>query len=206
MSGSPALAFGALVAGAVVLDYGVKNAGAAFTNAAANVTSSGGATADSGAGNPQSVGNFPAAVNPVPHGTSSRLDQGIDVTTRDWLSPWSGKVLIADARNAGWKGGGYIAIQSDSDPNMVYYAAEGITPIVKVGDIVRAGQRIAYPVANPYNGVVGNGEIGRANPHAPGQPLAQVVSNAAGMVDDFAAWLYKLGVPRATSTGDAGHG
>jgi biotin carboxyl carrier protein len=78
------------------------------------------------------------------------------------------------------------------------------TPTVQVGQTVTAGQQIATPRANPYNGIVGNFEIGRANPASPGQPLAQVVSNPGQMVQEFYSWLKGLGGPTATSTSNAG--
>jgi hypothetical protein len=75
---------------------------------------------------------------------------------------------------------------------------------VQVGQTVTAGQQVATPRANPYNGIVGNFEIGRANPASPGQPLAQVVSNPGQMVQEFYSWLKGLGGPTATSTSNAG--
>jgi hypothetical protein len=203
-----AIPFGALIAGAVILEYGVKNARAAFSSASSGGTVGQPASAvrAENAGVPTTIGKFPAAVDPLPDSVGSRLDQGIDGTGKTFLSPWAGKVVYSSPSDSGWKGGGYIAIQARNDASKVYYLAEGITPILHVGDSVTAGQRIAYPVSNPYNGIVGNFEAGLANPAAPGQPLAQVVSNASGMVDEFYAWLHALGGPTATSTASAGHG
>lgn len=197
MPGNLALAFGALVAGAVVIDYGVKNARSAIDSAG---SAAGSATVTT----PTIVGGFPESVNPLPGANASRLDQGIDATGKTFLSPWSGRVVYSQARDSGWRGGGYIAVQSDTDSNMVYYLAEGITPTRKVGDNVKAGDPIAQPIANPYNGIVGNVEAGRANPLSPGQPLAQVVSNPAKMVDDFYQWLLGVGGPKASNLSAAG--
>jgi hypothetical protein len=76
---------------------------------------------------------------------------------------------------------------------------------VKVGDTVMAGQTIAQPATNPYNGIVGNFEIGWANPASPGQPLAQVASDPKQVALDFYGWLRSLGGPAATSTSGAGY-
>ncbi len=149
--------------------------------------------------------NLGPTTNPVPGATGSRLDQGLDGTTQKFVSPFNGKVVYSSANDSGWKGGGYVAIQSDKDPNNVFYAAEGLTPTVQVGQHVSAGQQIATPRPNPYNGINGNFEIGRANPKSPGQPLAQVVSNPQQEVMDFYNWIKSLGGPTATSTSDAGH-
>lgn len=192
-----ALAFGALVAGAVVLDYGVKSAKGAF--------SGGGSPGLGGVTPGKPSKGFPAAVDPLPGAIGSRLDQGIDATGKRFLAPWSGKVVYASASDPGWAGGGYVAVQSEADASKVYYLAEGIVPIVHVGQHVTAGEDIAHPAVNPYNGIVGNIEAGLANPSNPGQPLAQVVGNARQMVDNFYSWLRSLGGPAATSTGLAGH-
>ena len=192
------LAFGALVAGAIVIDYGVKAIRPAFANSGSSASDS----VLSGAA--KAVAGFPASVNPLPGATGSRLDQGIDATGKKFLSPWTGTVEVSNARDSGWRGGGYVAVRSSDDPSQVYYLAEGITPIVRVGQRVTAGQSIALPVANPYNGIIGNIEAGLANPHNPRQPLAQVVKDSAGMVQTFYAWLEGLGGPKATSTAMAG--
>lgn len=194
---SLALAFGSLMAGAVVVDYGVKSMRTAFSTP---VSASGGPSQAS-----KSVKGFPTGVDPLPGAVGSRLDQGIDGTGSTFLSPWAGKVVWSTPSDPGWDGGGYVAIQSSQNPSFVYYVAEGITPIVHLGEEVTAGQRIAQPVSNPYNGIVGNFEAGRANPAAPQQPLAQVVSDPATMVLEFYHWLLDLGGPHATSTSLAGH-
>lgn len=151
--------------------------------------------------------NSAGEVNPFPgaSGAGGRLDQGIDVTGKNFLSPVSGKVVLSRQSDPGWKGGGYVAIQDAADPNRVYYFAEGIAPIVSTGQTVQAGERIAIPKLNPYNGTLGNIEFGRANPASPGQPLAQVISNPAGMVQQLYSWLRSLGGPSVSSTSAAGH-
>lgn len=200
MPGSPALAFGALVAGAIIIDYGVKNARGAFNSIGQNGTG----TASGASGVTKVVGTFPASVNPLPDTTGSRLDQGIDGTGKTFLSPWSGTVVKSNVHDPGWKGGGYVAIESSDDPSFVYYLAEGIAPVVHAGETVTAGQRIAFPIASPYNNIVGNIEAGLADPASPGRPLAQVSSTARAEVIQFADWLAGLGGPKPTSTGNAG--
>jgi murein DD-endopeptidase MepM/ murein hydrolase activator NlpD len=192
---------------------GDATTGQSFANALANAQGStpaaSTAAASGSAGTPfsGSVINDPKlgpTTNPIPGASGGRLDQGMDGTSQTFLAPFNGKVVFSEANDPGWKGGGYVAIQSAQDPNTVYYAAEGLTPTVQVGQTVTAGQQIATPRANPYNGIVGNFEIGRANPASPGQPLAQAISNPAQMVFEFYHWLKGLGGPNATSTSNAG--
>jgi len=145
--------------------------------------------------------NTAGQVNPVPGATGSRLDAGFDVTSKTFVAPYSGTVVTATASDPGWKGGGYVAIVS-ADLKRVTYFAEGLLPIVGAGQKVAAGEVIATPVANPYNGIVGNIELGPASPN--GQPLAHTVSNPAAVVTEFYNWLRSLGGPAATSTSSAG--
>lgn len=147
-----------------------------------------------------------ASTNPVPGATGSRLDQGLDGTASTFVAPFSGTVVYAAANDPGWNGGGYLAVRSATDPSKVFYAAEGLVPTVKAGDTVTAGQQIAQPVVNPYNGITGNFEIGWANPNSPSQPLAQVTPDPRQEVLGFYGWLRSLGGPIASSTNDAGHG
>jgi murein DD-endopeptidase MepM/ murein hydrolase activator NlpD len=180
-----------------------------FANAlaTAQASSAGSATGSGASASGGAIVNDPKlgpTTNPVPGATGGRLDQGMDGTTHTFVAPFNGKVVFSEANDSGWAGGGYVAIQSAQDPNYVYYAAEGLTPTVQVGQTVTAGQQIATPRSNPYNGTVGNFEIGRANPASPGQPLAQVISNPSQMVFEFYNWLKSLGVPAASSTSNAG--
>jgi len=144
-------------------------------------------------------------VNPVPGATGSRLDQGMDLTSNNFLAPYDGTVVYSSQFDPGWNGGGYIAIADAFDPSFVTYFAEGISPTVFKGQTVKAGQRIGVPVRNPYNWIVGNIEIGLANPDSPGQPLAQVVPNPRQVVLGFYNWLRNLGGPVSTNTSGAGY-
>lgn len=159
---------------------------------------------------PSSTGSTPAAkagqVNPIPGASANRLDQGFDVTGKNFLAPFTGKVVASSQSDPGWGGGGYIAIQNATNPNDVIYMAEGLAPLLQKGATVTAGERVAVPRMSPYpSGGFGTIEIGPANPKNPLQPLAQVVSDPAGAVMKFYDWLRSLGAPAATSTSLAGH-
>ncbi|HWE11184.1 MAG TPA: hypothetical protein VG325_17680 [Solirubrobacteraceae bacterium] len=156
------------------------------------------------ASNPLGTPNARGQVNPVPGATGSRLDQGFDLTSKTFVSPYAGKVVSSTPNSPGWMGGGYVAIANLLNPKQVTYFAEGILPAVSQGETVQAGQTIGVPAINPYNAIPGNIEIGPANPAAPTQPLAQVVSNPAAAVRSFYNWLKTLGGPTASSTSQAG--
>lgn len=156
------------------------------------------------AANPIGTPNAKGMVNPVPGSTGSRLDQGFDLTGKQFLAPYSGTVVASQVSSSGWGGGGYVAVQSSANPSQVEYFAEGLTPLVQQGEKVTAGQAIGRPSLNPFNGIVGNIETGPANPKNPLQPLAQAVANPAQVVETFYQWLRSLGAPAATSTSNAG--
>lgn len=195
----------------------VTAAGQSFASVLANATASSAsmpaATSDIGGGAGPSSSfsgsivndpNLGPTTNPVPGATGSRLDQGFDGTAQTFLAPFNGTVVYSQASDPGWNGGGYVAIQAARDPNTVFFAAEGLTPTVQMGQTVSVGQQIATPRPSPYNGIPGNFEIGRANPASPGQPLAQVIANPAQMVLGFYNWITSLGGPTASSTSNAG--
>lgn len=188
-------------AGGTPTSMGVTTGAGMSPSFAASLAAAQGATAAAPGLTTTAVG---PSTNPVPGATGSRLDQGFDGTATSFVAPFAGTVVYSSASDSGWAGGGYVAIRSAADPSKVFYAAEGLLPTVKVGDTVAPGQTIAQPATNPYNGVVGNFEIGWANPNAPGQPLAQVASDPRQVSLDFYNWLRSLGGPAATSTADAG--
>lgn len=196
------LAFGEIVAGGIILLAGIsgKSIGEVMTGQF-TVTPFG-----SNSGNTTGVGStaLGGTVNPVPGAVATRLDQGIDVTGKTFQSPYAGKVVVSNASDPGWKGGGYVAVANIANPSQVTYFAEGISPIVKVGDLVQPGQLLGVPRSNPYNGTIGNIELGPANPTQPSVPLAHSNSNPAAVVDSFYKWLLGLGGPTATSTSNAG--
>lgn len=156
------------------------------------------------AANPIGTPNAKGQVDPIPGATGGRLDQGFDVTAKRFLAPFAGTVVASQQADPGWRGGGYVAVQSAADPSQVEYFAEGISPLVTKGQVVKAGEAIGRPVINPYNMIVGNIETGPANPADPLQPLAQAVKDPAAAVRQFYSWLRGLGAPAATSTSNAG--
>lgn len=146
------------------------------------------------------------ATDPVPGASGNRLDQGFDVTSKRFVSPFSGTVVASEQMDPGFAGGGYVAIQSASNPRQVEYFAEGLAPTVTKGETVTAGQQIAVPRLSPYpTGGFGTIETGPANPSDPLQPLAQVVKDPRAAVLGFYNWLHKLGAPAATTTSGAGY-
>lgn len=207
--GNLTLLFGAGLAGAILLKYGLADVSSAFAGSSTPASAGGSATTgvQTGSGSnstPVASHGFPASVNPLPGAQGGRLDQGIDGTGSKFLTPWTGTVVYSNAHDSGWAGGGYVAVQSADDPSLVWYIAEGIAPLVKQGQHVVAGQNIATPIASPYNGIVGNFEGGLANPNNPRQPLAQVTQDASAMVNRMYQWLQSLGGPTASSTAHAG--
>jgi hypothetical protein len=176
------LAFGEILVGAIILDAGIKGdsiANVVKGQATIHPLPGAGGSSSGGGG---ATGSTSGYVNPLPGAHTGRIDQGVDYTGSQFVAPGRSKVLIADAHNAGWKGGGYIAAQLLDGPlaGTVYYFAEGISPLVKAGETIAAGAPLGTAVANPYNGTVGNIEAGWADPTSPGRPLAQSLSGYSG--------------------------
>lgn len=187
------LAFAELLAGAIIVDAGIK--GDTLANVIQGkatqhpLTGSSTGTSSTG-GNPTSAQVTTVApgqyTNPVPGAITGRIDQGVDWTLgkAGFLAPGKAQIVAADQSNSGWGGGGYVAYKLLDGPlaGSVGYVAEGIQPAagIAVGAIVNAGQQIALPVASPYNGIVGNIEAGWANPSSVTQPLAQTLSGYSG--------------------------
>lgn len=181
------LAFGEILVGAIVLDAGIKGAGIADVvqgKATQAPLPGSGSTSASGSSGGGGSSKIPAGsyTNPFPGAKTGRIDQGVDYTITQALSPGKAKVLVADASNSGWGGGGYLALQLLDGPlaGQVMYIAEGFKPTVKVGQVVNAGAVLGHAIKNPYNGILGNIEAGWANPSNPGQPLAQTLGGYSG--------------------------
>lgn len=195
------------VTGASFADVLKGNAGQIFRSNEAKFASSSTAASSGGASSPATGGVIPSnakgEVNPVPGATGSRLDAGFDVTSKQFLAPFTGHIIASTPNDPGWKGGGYVAIANALNPKQVVYFAEGLVPIVAKGQLVQAGQPIAHPVLNPYNLVLGNIEFGPAD--TSGQPLAHSSSDPVKVVKDFYDWVLSLGGPHATSTSNAGY-
>jgi hypothetical protein len=134
----------------------------------------GGGTSSEG---PAAAGALGAAgyVNPFPGAKPSRVDQGVDYTGARFLAPGDSEILVADRSSSGWGGGGYIAGKFLSGPlaGKVWFMAEGIRPIVNVGDKIAAGSIVGQPIPSPFNGIRGNIEAGWASPTTPRAPLAK---------------------------------
>lgn len=151
------------------------------------------------------------AVNPFPKGWKpSRLDQGWDGTfSEKAVSPFWGRVVFASNSVPGWgpvgKPGGLIALRREKDGH-VFYFAEGIEPTLSKGQPVWPGRRIGIPRHNPYNGVWGNIEWGRANPAQPTQPYVQLLPSDQRRLSVFVfyRWARSLGLGPATDTSRAG--
>ena len=203
------------ISGGTIADVVTGKAPAAAAGAndpsAGATTSIGNAVAVTG----QGIGSLPFTGGSADPFSSSavgtRLDQGQDLTSSSFVAPLPGTIVASDQVNSGWNGGGIVSLALDTPLQLadgtivkVLYFAEGISPTVSKGSHVNAGQQIGIPVMNPYNGSVGNIEWGPANPSSPTQPLAQVVSNAAGVVDSFYQWARSIGAPVASSTSGAG--
>ena len=183
-------------------------AGGSSTTVPVSLQVSGPQCAQVAAGGPVGVINnaqLGPTTDPVPGATMGRLDMGFDGTTTRFLSPFNGKVTFSEASDSGWRGGGYVAVQSAQDPSMCYYAAEGLTPTVQVNQVVQVGQAIATPRPSPYNGITGNFEVGRCTPATPGDPLAHNTSDPKGMVMAFYAWMRSLGAGPTTNPSNAGY-
>lgn len=187
------LTFAELLAGAVILDAAVK--GDSIANVVqgkatqhplpgAGGTGTQGGTSGASSGAPSGSLAPGAYTNPVPGAATGRVDQGVDYTlsSSGFLAPGRSKILVADASNSGWGGGGYIAAQLLDGPlaGSVYYIAEGVKPVVTAGETVAAGTQLVDRIPNPFNGVLGNIESGWANPASPGQPLAQSLTGYSG--------------------------
>lgn len=91
--------------------------------------------------------------NPVgPGAVGSRIDMGVDYTgTFDLFALGSG--IIRNLYNSQWPGGTYITLQLDTGQykDALWFYAEHIIPLVKIGQRVKAGQKIGHaPGGNPW--------------------------------------------------------
>lgn len=98
-----------------------------------------GATVTSGGIN---VTNSAGLSNPIGKGlVRGRIDEGVDFTGSGPLYAM-GDGSITEVIGSGWPGGIYINLKMDNGQD-VYYA-ENITPMVVVGERVKAGQQIGH--------------------------------------------------------------
>ena len=103
--------------------------------------------------------------NPIGPGlTPGRVDMGVDYGGAGPVYAL-GNGKITSVYNPGWPGGGFIGLQlSDGSGRYVYYA-EDISPAVRVGQTVMAGQLIGHATG-------GGIEVGWAAPPGTGQTMA----------------------------------
>ena len=206
------LAFAEILAGAIVIDAGIK--GDSIANVVKGVATQQplpGGGAASASGGPGSAGSSTGS-SPFPGGwTPNRADQGYDGTFRGQLTaPVSGTVTYATGSDPGWQGGGALVLQADQAisglASSALYFTEGLSPLVKAGDHVTAGQPIATAARSPYNGIIGNIEWGLAQPNSNAVPLAASSPNKRGVVMSFLSWAQSaLGLPAPTSITGAGY-
>jgi hypothetical protein len=104
--------------------------------------------------------------NPIGSGLiPERIDQGVDYGGRGNLYA-IGPGVIKNLYNSGWPGGTFLTEKLSATGQYVYYA-EDVTPMVKVGQSVTAGQKIAVTTGGS-SGL----EIGWAAPPGTGNTMA----------------------------------
>jgi hypothetical protein len=158
------------------------------------------------------VGNYTNPFSQIQNLTPYRVDMGVDYGgSGPILSMGAGQVYSTN--NSGWPGGAFIGIHLTDGPyagKNVYYA-ENVTPLVSIGDTVRAGQPIgimhdAFPYtesgwAAPDIQSAGNTLAASLGQQAPGD--AGSWTSAAGA--SFNRLLVALGAPSGVLQGPA-HG
>ncbi len=139
------------------------------------------------------IGYYPepeaAYVSPFLNATTGRIDQGVDFTgTGPIAAVGDAKILKTGA--PGWPEGGGVLYQllSGSRSGQVIYVYEGLTPTVKAGDRVLAGEQIATFVPG------GSIEMGFAD--TAGVPLAHSVYQEGAVTEwgrEMQAFLNEIG-------------
>lgn len=136
------------------------------------------------------VSNSSGLSNPIGKGlVRGRIDEGVDFTGSGPLYAM-GAGSITEVIGSGWPGGIYINLKMDNGQD-VYYA-ENITPMVVVGERVKAGQQIGHA-----NGFFPYIEIGFGT----GQPQTAAASShysegeQTSEGQQMAALLTSLGAP-----------
>lgn len=143
--------------------------------------------------------------NPVGSGlTQGRVDQGVDYSGSGPLYAL-GSGTIVNTTNSGWPNNTFVVLKLDQPVNgqqYIYYA-EDLTPSVKVGQKVTAGQQIGQA-----NGG-GNGiELGYASSNL-GQAASAgqfTGSNATPLGQDFLSFIENLGSAAGRGSGGSGTG
>jgi hypothetical protein len=194
---------------------------AAATTPAATTGSTAGATtpptaAATGTGSTQSFASALAAaqtgtataaagasgyVNPLAGASvrPERIDQGVDYAGSGALGAIGpGVVTQVVQSGSGWEGGGYVEYKLTAGPyagRYVYYA-EGVTPMVSVGQTLAPGQPVAKIIPGAPHGVElgfgsGVGESSYANQYGGG--YTEGAATAAGVA--FSNLVASLGGP-----------
>jgi hypothetical protein len=138
-------------------------------------------------------------VDPIPAGvTPERIDQGVDYAGSGNLLAL-GDGVVTQVNPGGWgKYGNYIAYKLTTGPlagREVYYA-EGVTPHVKVGQKLSAGQIVASIIPKWASGIevgYGSGKMNTSYAQALGGGYTEGHSTAAGQA--FSDLVKQLGGP-----------
>jgi hypothetical protein len=181
------LAFAEILAGAIVLDAGIKGdsianviQGKATQHPLAAATGGTGSAAATGSGGSAAALTGGGYVNPVPGASTGRVDQGVDyrLGSQGFVAPGNSQIVYTGA-GGGW-GNEYVAGKLLDGPlkGMVWYIAEAPGKLAGIaqGVLVKAGQQIT-PAGSSTGGAI---EAGWANPNNPGQTLAQSMSGYGG--------------------------
>lgn len=136
-------------------------------------------------------------VNPLAHAsvTPERIDNGVDYAgTGSLTALGAGRVTYVGTSGTGWPGA-FVEYQLTNGPDagrFVYYA-EGVRPAVSVGQVVQAGQTVAYLIPGWSSGI----EIGWGSGVGT-QPLAQKLGETSFPTaegESFSALIASLGGP-----------
>lgn len=143
---------------------------------------------------PVSPGGY---VNPLAHAslTPERIDQGVDYSGSGTLTALgAGRVTYVATSGTGWPGA-FIEyrLTSGSYAGRYVYYAEGVSPLVRVGQTLQAGQSVARLITGWSSGI----EIGWGSGLGT-QPLAQAEGQSGGATPagrSFSALIASLGGP-----------
>lgn len=105
------------------------------------------------------VGNAVGYVNPLSgaHVTPERIDMGVDYAGSGNVSAIGDAVVTqAMSSGSGWPGpGGFVEYKLTSGPDagVFVYVAEGVAPLVKVGQQIKAGTPVAQIIPGSSTGI-----------------------------------------------------
>ncbi len=144
-------------------------------------------------------------VNPIPKGiTPERIDMGVDYAgSGNYLALGDG--VVTQVNPGGWgQYGNYIEYQLTNGPDAgkyVYYA-EGVTPHVRVGQKLSAGQIVASLIPGWHSGTEvgwGSGKTNTSYAAASGGGYSEGALTASGK--SFSDLLHSLGAPAGLTEG-----